>query len=335
MAHFSYTAGRGGTAGDWPTEAAVTSAEFAWFAASIVASINGDGGGTYAPSSAIIIGGAGCQFADVSTLFYGIQCTGLANLAGDTVIGTNASNTLLLKATGTISGPQTFTNDNAFNGTVGTPRTTTFNAYSTLVLNGAFYSNVSSVLDGDTTIGTTSGDTLTVNATSTFTSDVTIGNSSGDDLTVVATVDVQNSATLGSSYTDTLTVNATSTFGSAVTLNGNATSTSAFTRGTGCRYQERLLFVDNDDVSVAAGTYDIVYMTASSSARTLTLTNSPVWLDGESITVRCASVGEVHVVGPGFLSSYLNSYEWIRLTWNDANAEFLPTGGGTVPYHGA
>ena len=78
MSHNAYTAGRGGTVSDWPGDAAVTSAEFAWFAKGVFEAINGDQGGTWAPSSVITIGGAGVEFTTIETTFYGIVCTGNA-----------------------------------------------------------------------------------------------------------------------------------------------------------------------------------------------------------------------------------------------------------------
>lgn len=96
-----------------------------------------------------------------------------------------------------------------------------------------FYGNISNT--GNTTLGDSSTDTLTVNATSTFANNVsvngntTLGDASTDTLTVNATstfvnnVSVNGNTTLGDTSTDTLTVNATSTFVNAATFDTNIT----------------------------------------------------------------------------------------------------------------
>jgi hypothetical protein len=146
VAHNAYSAGRGGTAGDWPTNVAVTPAEFAWFALGVFQSINGDLGGSWSPASVITIGGAGVAFTTVATTFYGITCT------GSVTIGTSSTDTFQVNASTTLSGPVTLTDDVTFNGG-------TSGAHKHFLV-GQYY---------DVTIG----GTFTVNGTAAFTAGVT------------------------------------------------------------------------------------------------------------------------------------------------------------------
>jgi hypothetical protein len=331
VARTQYPSGRSGVAAGWPYNSAITSAEFAWFALGVYKSIS-ETGGTYSLDSALVIGGAEVTFSGYSTNFYGIVCSGGAALTGPlTAIGTTASDSLVVNATGEFDGPQTFKNDNHFNGTIGTPRTTTFSTYSILVLNGGLQVNSAAALIGSATqIGATSGDTLDVVATTTFENGVTVGSSSSYTMTVVATIDIQNNSTIGSSSGDTATVKATTTFQGPTSHTGTFATSSTFTRSTGCRYVKRLL-TSTTDVTVTAGEYDEVFVDAF-DPKTITLGASPAWIDGESIIVRAGGTGSKHVVGPGSLTVYLHDGEWLQLTWSATLSIFVQIGGVT-PSH--
>ena len=62
-------------------------------------------------------------------------------------------------------------------------------------------------VNGNTTVGNTSGDILTVNATASILNDLTVGLSSSQTLNVHSNTTFQNDVIIGSSNTDTLTVN--------------------------------------------------------------------------------------------------------------------------------
>ena len=179
MSHNAYTSGRDGTAAGWPTNVAVTPAEFAWFAKGIFESINGDQGGTWAPAAAIIIGGAGVQFATVATSFYGINCTGDAEFHGQTSIigavtqiGATSADSFDIYATTLFHNPVSWAGDATFNEDValaGTgTRTFTIGAAYASTFNGNLFCTAVATLSGGVSIPATTGTSLIVAAPAQF-----------------------------------------------------------------------------------------------------------------------------------------------------------------------
>lgn len=157
--------------------------------------VDGVGGGTYAPSSAIIIGGAGLQI-------------GTLTVSGNSTIGSDGSDTL------TVNAESNFVGDMAADVVVIADLT----AAALLVSGNCHIGNsdadtctVTAVLliNDDCTIGTSPSDTLTINATTTFTGslifndaefsgtvlfadDVQLGTGSGDDIQIYGVMTLRN-----------------------------------------------------------------------------------------------------------------------------------------------
>jgi hypothetical protein len=158
MAHNTYVKG---TIASWATGTTVSQVEFAKFDANQYKSVNGDDGGTWAPSAAIVIGGAGLTvsgaFLATST---GIFTGGFA-ANSNASFGTTSSTYLYVYSSSTFFGPATISS--------GTSLTTAGELIATgsATFSGAF------TISNDATVGSDSVDALTINATTSFESPVT------------------------------------------------------------------------------------------------------------------------------------------------------------------
>jgi hypothetical protein len=137
----------------WAFGEILTSAQMEALDASQSRGIDGTGGGTYAPSSAIVINGAGLQ---VNTLLI----TGALTLTGDTTVGNTHTDTLTVEATSTFSSPVIFNDDVTANNPVS-------------FLGDVTIGEVTFTLQGDAVLGNTAADSLLVNATAEFQAPVT------------------------------------------------------------------------------------------------------------------------------------------------------------------
>lgn len=137
MAHFAYI--HGATAADWPIGTVVTPQNFADFDSGRFRSINGDEGGSWAPSSVITIGGSG------------MSLTGNFVTAGNTTIGNATTGSLIVK------------------------QSTQFDCDVVIGIGGAntlIVNAPTSRFNGDVTLGSDSADTLTIEATPTVNADL-------------------------------------------------------------------------------------------------------------------------------------------------------------------
>lgn len=109
MAHNAYLlspVARGGTTAFWPAGGTIYKEDFAWFAVCCYQSINGDLGGTWSPSSAIIIGGSG------------VQLVGPFATGASTTIGTTNTDTLTINAFSTFVNGWQANSTSAFHGNI-------------------------------------------------------------------------------------------------------------------------------------------------------------------------------------------------------------------------
>lgn len=330
MGRVGYPSGRDGTAGSWPGNAAVVSAEFAYFCQGVYKSIS-ETGGTYSLDSALIIGGFGVTFATVATSFYGISCS------GNTTLGTNSSSLLTVNATSHFNSPVDFTDYVSIDGgSSGTHSGFGVGQYVDSVFSGLATFNKNVTFAASVFVGTTSSDLLDVlaqsgfQASATFNSNVSLsGGSSGAHVTL----------SIGQYYNVTFSSSNVVVFNGAginnsgvLAQSGVTTFSSSLIRATGCHNRLRLKVVADADVSIDAGTYDRVYMTTGTSSHTAAITASG-WEDGETITIFSMDSSSVHVTYGGGSLWYLHQFEWIELTWSDADAQFYATSGGTLVYH--
>lgn len=247
MAHFAYIRG---SLGSWATGTAITQAEFWQMDQNMYRAVNGDAGGTWAPSSVITIGGSGLTvsgafttsgnttigdnpadnltinaatiFPNTDVVFSGtgtIQCSYSATFSDNVVIGSDAADACTVNATLAVNNNATLGTSSA--DALEVNSTSTFNSEVTFTGVASFTPTVSSfnsalVAQNDSTIGSSLSDTCTIKAALSVENGATIGTDSGDVLTVNSTTTFNNGVTIGSTYADALTVNATTTFASPV-----------------------------------------------------------------------------------------------------------------------
>lgn len=233
MAHFTYVR----ASGMW-TVSVLLASEMATFDAHQYAAINGDAGGTWAPSSIIYIGGQGitltgqltCAAASAVTFTAGagvFNCGKLATLTGglvvnsDTTLGANSSNTLTVNATTAWNGDVSFNHDVEIGNSpsdslritatvVGDPDT------NTVLFSDSIQTTADLIAAGDAILGTG----LT---------DATICEGS---LTAFGFSQFKGNCTIGLTSAQTLTVNSTTTFASPVTFAAtNHNGTAGFNGG--------------------------------------------------------------------------------------------------------
>lgn len=158
MAHFT----RVRDTGMW-TVGVLTPAELETFDAHQFAAVNGDTGGTWAPSSQIVIGGSG------------LQVTGAFSAIGNTAFGSSEYSEHTFTGTArfvaaSFSGSSTFSGLSTFNANVvlgdASADTLTVNATSTFFSPATFSS--AATFTGGVVIGDSSSDTLTVWSTASF-----------------------------------------------------------------------------------------------------------------------------------------------------------------------
>jgi hypothetical protein len=159
MAHNAYLTSpvaRGGTTTQWPTGGTVYSQDFAWFAVTCFQSINGDLGGTWVPSSQIVIGGSA-----------GLGVLGPLHTGSLTTIGFTNTDTMVVNAFATyVSGWQA-------NGTSAFHKDVTFDAGTFGSATVVSDSHVAWTINGTFTVATTAQ----LNGGAAISSDVVIGGS--------------------------------------------------------------------------------------------------------------------------------------------------------------
>lgn len=148
---------RGPLATDWPIGTTVTPAEFAGLDSNARSGIDGYAGGTYTPINQIVIGGAGIETTDfraesgfflngISTGGGAVDIDGSLLSNGDTVIGTDATDTMTVHATAT------FNNDVVIGSTAADECTV----------------NATTTFNNNVTIGSSSADVVVLNSTGTL-----------------------------------------------------------------------------------------------------------------------------------------------------------------------
>jgi hypothetical protein len=147
MAHFTYI---GGSLGAWATGTTVGSGKWWQLDQNQYKSINGDEGGTWAPSAVIAIGGS-----------YGLSISapllvsGLATFTGSVLLGNSIlGDTITVMATQSYNGPETHNGSSDWFGSC--------QFHNALYVSGTFAAQASASL------GSSSTDTLAVNAASMF-----------------------------------------------------------------------------------------------------------------------------------------------------------------------
>lgn len=167
MAHFAYI--HGATAADWPIGTVVTPQNFADFDSGRFRSINGDEGGSWAPSSVITIGGSGMSltgnFVTAGNTTIGNATTGLCLVKQstqfdcDVVIGIGGANTLIVNAP-----------TSRFNGdvTLGSDSTDDLIIESTTTITAPLLSTSTAAVRGNTLFGLGPSDTCHIRATATI-----------------------------------------------------------------------------------------------------------------------------------------------------------------------
>lgn len=168
---FGALPGRGSLA-NWALYSTVAPSEFWWFEQSISNAVDGGAGGTYAPSSAIIIGGLGLTVTGIFTASGAIHLNAITEVSGNfytyayTSLGGDSSDQLNIAATTLATAPVTMQN-NVVVGASGDP-TRTFTVYSLttfsrgVALNGDSAANGSFTCTGNVTIGDATSDQLNV-----------------------------------------------------------------------------------------------------------------------------------------------------------------------------
>lgn len=174
MAHFDFT--RPG--GIWASPAVVQNAELADLDAKTRASINGDGGGTWSPTSVITIGGSGLAVSTTLTV------SGTLNVTGNTVIGDDVSDTLTVNAASEFAGNVSFNSEVTFNS----------NAIFELSVLFGDAVNVLSTLNvsGVSTLASATIASLTASGAAAFNGPVGLGDGPGDTITIAGTTNIEN-----------------------------------------------------------------------------------------------------------------------------------------------
>lgn len=333
MAHNAYLlspTARDGTTATWPAGGTVYKEDFAWFAKGVFQSINGDLGGTWAPSSAITIGGSGLVCTTVQSQFYGVTINGAGTLvcnAGaflnqDVTLGDTHGDTTTVNGVFIAQWHATFNDNVAFNGT----GTLTVAAGVSTNINGGFNANKS------VGIGTTSSDVLSVQASAGFASQVTIsdnlnlnGGSSGTHAT----------ATFGTWYNVTFNcTNAVFFAGGGITNSGALDQSGAATLSgettvsgvVGQTYAQK----------TGASSYTIAvtdrYITVNSSSSSVTLTATGA-LPGMVQTIVNQASTSLVIKNPGGSTNCTidggTGSHWVDMLW-DGSAFFALRYGGVL-----
>jgi hypothetical protein len=205
---------------DWssPTDP-VTPAEFWDLDQKTFKSINGEEGGVWAPSSAIVIGGQG------------LQVTGTFLATGYVEIGDSAVDELVVISTVDLQNDVTIGGDDT--DTLAVNSTTNFDADVTIGLNGSHDLQVEATaffdagvtfdstvqFNGDVTFGVDDTTLVTVNSEALFLAPVTLD----FPVDITSSLVVTGNATLGNGPGDDLTVEATAVFEAEVGFNNTAT----------------------------------------------------------------------------------------------------------------
>jgi len=152
MSHFTYI---GGSLGAWATGTPVGSGKWWQFDQAQFKSINGDEGGTWAPTAVIAIGGS-----------YGLSISapllvsGLATFTGSVALGNSTLGDMLtVTATQSYNGPETHNGSSDW--------------YNSAQFHNNLYASGTFAAQANASLGSSSTDTLAVNAASTFNAQAT------------------------------------------------------------------------------------------------------------------------------------------------------------------
>lgn len=305
MAHNAYLAGRG-SLGSWATGTTVADSEFWYFESGIYKSINGDDGGTWAPTATIVVGGAG------------VQVTGTFAAAGHSTFGVSAAQTstfyseAYFTSAAQFDDPALFTDTAQFNGTVTATGTVALgDTTHDVSLNGAVhaYETVTAGANlevvGDTRLGmnalslvdvygtVTAHATVTASGPVAMLGNVIIGNSGANILSVYASPSFTSPANFASpvAFDGSVALAATVAgnpqfvgnvaFGGSVTATGNVNlggtySHTTYLHGTldashGGHIEHGVRALGDADTTVGIGEGPIYVQGAISAARTLTI----------------------------------------------------------------
>ncbi len=248
MAHFDFTR----VGGVWSGSPAVTTAEMADIDSKTERAINGDDGGTWAPTTTIVVGGQGLE---VTGVFISSECQGLELTSGEIVVYSGAQ--ININSGGEIE----LTGD--------------------LKVNSG--GNINVLSGGE--IEVRSGALIDAQAGSTLSLAGAIDIESGGILTVKtgASLGILGTATLLIGSTAFLTINA----GATVAIAADVTHTGKVTySGTGARVVKRLQTVTNANATLTVASCQICrWVTTDGNNYTLTLGTSPTPSAGEVIEV--------------------------------------------------
>lgn len=322
MAHNSYLlspVARGGTTTFWPDGGTVYSEDFTWFAVCCFQSINGDLGGTWSPSTQIILGGSG------------LQLVGPFQTGASTTVGNTGTDTLTINSFATFVNGWQANSTSAFHynvtfdaGTFGSA-TVTSDSHVNWTINGALVCGSSLQVSGNFAaigsflqLGDSFGDTLTINATETHNA----GETHNGVTTFAALLIASHSAALGSGAGDSLVVNATETHNCPETHNGLSTFGNTTINGV-----LKTPFVRATSLPATLGAMVrncIVYCPVNGS---LTLSD-----DGGEVVILNrypATTVSVYASGGGLLwtlSYGTGSGNWVKFVWNGSSWESIAAG---------
>jgi hypothetical protein len=156
MAHNAYL---GGSLAAWAAATSVTPAMFWALDQAQFRSINGDQGGTWAPSSAITIGGSGLT---LTTLLTGTT----ASFSGNVTLGTNSGQTITVNGILNASASNFYGYVSLHDGLY---------VQNSIATDGTLLVGGASTFNGNMVVGDTSSDTLTVNAATTHAASTQLG----------------------------------------------------------------------------------------------------------------------------------------------------------------
>lgn len=203
MANFAYIAGRGSLA-NWSIGTTISPSEAWHFERSIKASINGDGGGTWAPTSLITIGGSGLTISGPFTVTVAPHFTGriyadegLTVATGQTLVAHTLSLASMASVGGTLSAVSVSTGavtassaDISGDCVTGTSSANDFVCKSTASFQGPV------VIQSGTSLSTNATAPTILNGTLVCNNDVTLGSDASDDITVNGSINMGSTGTL-------------------------------------------------------------------------------------------------------------------------------------------